>query len=49
MVGVKRVVEPSQSVRDVYDALFHVYREAYERMADAGLYRSIYDFQNLWF
>ncbi len=49
MVGVKRVVEPTQSVRGVYDALFHVYREAYEKMAEAGLYRSMYDFQNTWF
>ena len=49
MVHVKRVVEPMAQTRGVYDGLFGVYREAYEKMAAAGLYRSFYDFQNAWF
>jgi len=49
MVHVKRVVEPAAETRGLYDALFGVYREAYEKMAAAGLYRSFYDFQNAWF
>lgn len=49
MVRVKRVAEPAAAVRGLYDALFGVYREAYEKMAAAGLYRTFYDFQRAWF
>jgi len=49
MVRVKRVVEPTEAVRGVYDALFRLYRDAYEKTAAAGLYRSICDFQSAWF
>ena len=49
MVQVARRVEPTESLRGVYDALFGIYREAYENMAEAGLYRTIYDYQNAWF
>ena len=49
MVQVARHIEPRESLRGVYDALFGVYREAYESMAGAGIYRAFYDYQNAWF
>ena len=44
MVQVARRVEPRERSRGLYDALFEVYRTAYERMAAAGLHRAVYDY-----
>jgi xylulokinase len=45
MVGIETVVEPSPALRPLYDELFAVFKMAYERAAEAGIYERIYDYQ----
>ncbi|MBF6569759.1 MAG: xylulose kinase [Candidatus Binataceae bacterium] len=45
MVRIERVVEPQAGVRALYDDLYAIFVEAYERSAEAGMNARIYDFQ----
>ncbi len=49
MVTVETVIEPNQDLRSLYDELFAVFKEAYEKSAGAGVYQRFYDYQRTWF
>lgn len=49
MVKVDTVIEPNQDLRSLYDDLFGVFKSAYEKTAEAGLYGQMYDYQRSWF
>jgi xylulokinase len=49
MVHVRTAIEPRQENGDLYDALFALYKDIYESVAEAGIYQRIYRFQNAAF
>jgi xylulokinase len=49
MFRIDRMVEPQKTARALYDDLYALFVEAYERSAEAGINARIYEFQGRYF